>query len=223
MDNELLASVVVQPSETAKASVIWLHGLGADGYNFESVVPEIALPEWFPVRFIFPHAPYRPVTINGGMVMRSWFDMYGMLPEPDVNEGHVEESVQFIDSLVRKEMHLGVPSDKIVLAGFSQGGSIALHAGLSSSLPLGGILGLSTFLPEHPEPEKQYHAANYQTPIMLMHGSEDMVISSHLGLSTRSHLKQKAYNVEWNEYSMGHEVCTEELSHISLWLQKVLK
>jgi len=214
---DLLPSIELNPDKLAVGSVIWLHGLGADGNDFKPIVPALNLPKDLPLRFVFPHAPVRPVSINGGAPTRAWFDID--LPSL-ANEAHVAESVQQLKNFIQREIDLGIPSYQIVLAGFSQGGVIALQAGLLHDQPLAGIMALSTFLPTVEALKKTRHDSNRSIKIFMAHGTRDPMIPMSIGKAAKDALEELQYPVEWNEYPMGHEVCPGEIKAISQWLQK---
>lgn len=203
-------------------SVIWLHGLGADGYDFEPLVPELNLPSEKPVRFIFPHAPRQPVTINGGMVMRAWYDITGTEMIRQEDDAGIRRSAQAIRDLIQKENDRGVATGNIILAGFSQGGAIALHTGLRYPESLAGILALSTYLPLSAQLDTEAHDANRSTPIFMAHGVYDPVIPLILAESSRSKLQQTGYSVAWHTYPMPHAVSPEEIRDISRWFRERL-
>ena len=216
-----LPAVVIEPEQPATASVIWLHGLGADGYDFEPVVPQLGLAS-APIRFIFPHAPHRPVTVNNGYVMRAWYD----ISSPDLAEGEDEggtrESEQQLRRWIEHERSLGIAASRIVVAGFSQGGAIVLHTGLRYPERLAGILALSTYLPLVDSVEKERHAANCDVPVFMAHGVEDPIIPLALAERSREHLESLGVAAEWHTYPMPHSVCHEEIGDIAAWLQRVL-
>lgn len=223
LKTEILPAVEINPALTpAKASVIWLHGLGADGHDFESIVPELRLPKELAVRFVFPHAPMRPVTINNGMRMRAWFDISALERGATIDEAGVLQASQAVAALIAQEIEHGVPSQKIVLAGFSQGGAIALQCGLSYPQPLAGILGLSTFLPFTPALTRHFSSANKNIPIMLAHGTSDPMVPVQLGELCREQLTQLGHKPVWHIYPMQHQVCGEEIHDIARWLEQVL-
>lgn len=223
MNKGLLDCVEINPEAKASYTVIWLHGLGADGHDFEPIVPELRLPDHIPVRFVFPHAPKRPVTINGGMEMRAWYDIIDMnlSKSPDI-EG-VLESAEMVNNLVQRELDSGMSPEKIVLAGFSQGGAVALHAALRYDKTLAGLLALSTYSPTIDTLEKEGADANKSIPIMMAHGKFDPVIAIQLGLDTRRRLHELGYPVQWHEYPMEHQVCMEEIEAISAWMSEILR
>ncbi len=222
MVEDLLPSVEINPPNAITASVIWLHGLGADGHDFEAIVPELALPPELGIRFVFPHAPYRPVTLNGGYVMRAWFDIDSLdfAQQPDFAGINVSEKA--IQALIQREIDDGIDPQRIILAGFSQGGSIALHTALRYPLGMGGILALSTFFPSPRDSQWTLHPANARTPIFMAHGTHDEVVQFRYGKASKNNLEKLACNVHWHTYTMGHSVCLEEVRHIADWLREVL-
>ena len=200
------------------ASVIWLHGLGADGSDFVPIVPELDLPDSLKIRFIFPHAPVRPVSCNGGYRMRAWYDIYSLDDLEQEDEAGMKDSQQRIETLIQTENDRGIPSDRIVLMGFSQGGAIALYTGLRHPQQLAGIAALSAYLPLRNTPNALYHQANKATPIFMAHGSHDPVVRYEYGKSTHQLLKSMGYAVSWKSYAMDHSVCLEEIADIADWL-----
>ena len=204
------------------ATVIWMHGLGADAWDFVPIVRELPLPEDLALRFIFPTAPVRPVTINGGMEMRAWYDiaMSDVARLPD--EGGIRESQKSVEALIAREKHRGIDSSRVVLAGFSQGGAIALQAGLRYAEPLAGIMALSTYLTLEESLADEATAANRATPILMAHGTQDEVIPLRLAEASRSALQAKGYAVEWHTWPMPHSVCAEEVEAIAGFLMRVL-
>ena len=218
----LLPTVEVQTGPTPTASVIWLHGLGADGHDFEPIVPELRLPAELPLRFIFPHAPVRPVTLNGGMPMRAWFDIVKIgVNQPRDVQGMLA-SRHAVEELIARENHRGVPTARIVLAGFSQGGAVALFSGLQHADKLAGIMALSTWLPADEGLDLRLSSANLATPIFYGHGTQDPVVPLLLGAQTRNWLTQQGCVVSWHTYPMPHTVSMEEIVHIRAWLISVL-
>ncbi len=197
-----------------------MHGLGADGWDFVPVVRELPLPEDLTLRFIFPHAPVRPVTINNGYVMRAWYDisMQDLARTPD--EAGIRESQKAIERLVQRERHRGVASDKIVLAGFSQGGAIALQAGLRHAEELAGVMALSTYLTLEESLDREASAPNRRIPIFMAHGTEDPIVPHALAQASRSKLEARGYPVEWHDYPIPHSLCAEEVEAIAQWLAK---
>ena len=219
----LLPTVEVQTGPEPKASVIWLHGLGADGHDFEPIVPELRLPGELPLRFIFPHAPVRPVTLNGGMPMRAWFDITKIgVNQPRDVQGMLA-SRDAVEDLIARENSRGVPTARIVLAGFSQGGAVALFAGLQHPDKLAGIMALSTWLPADEGLDLQLSSANLATPIFYGHGTQDPVVPLLLGAQTRNWLTQQGCVVSWHTYPMPHTVSMEEIAHLRAWLISVLQ
>jgi phospholipase/carboxylesterase len=215
-------AVVIEPQSTHKTSVIWLHGLGADGHDFESIVPELRLPNDHGIRFIFPHAPKRPITINGGMVMRAWYDIH--MPDLSLQEDEdsIRKSSDILNSYIDTEINASITTDKILIAGFSQGGAIILFAGLRYPQKLAGLLALSTYLPLPDQLQAEANNANLKTPLMMMHGTFDPIIPVYQGQNTRDLLQQAGYPIEWHEYPMQHAVCPQEINAISHWLQQRL-
>jgi len=203
--------------------VIWLHGLGADGHDFEPIVAELNLPESLSVKFIFPHAPMIPVTINNGYIMRAWYDIKAMDIGSAQDEQGVRSSQQYLIGLIEQQINEGIAAEKCVLAGFSQGGAVALQTALRINNKLAGVMALSTYLPLADTLENEKSEKNQNLPIFMAHGDSDPVVRPELAYSSRSRLEQQGYSVEWKEYRhMQHSVCGEEITDISLWLQKVL-
>lgn len=223
MTEELLECVEAGAGSDARASVIWLHGLGADGHDFEPIVPELRLPASLPVRFVFPHAPVRPVTLNGGMAMRAWYDIIALGGNAQQDEQGIRQSEAQVHALIRRENERGIATGQIVLAGFSQGGAIALHTGVRYPERLAGIMGLSTYLPLAESVAAERSSVNAQTPVFMAHGTEDPVLPVQLGQRSREQLESLGYAVEWHDYPMQHAVCLEEIQAIGAWLQRVLE
>ena len=222
MSAELLATVEVEPDRPADAAVVLLHGLGADGHDFEGVVPALQLPERPAIRWVFPHAPVRPVTINGGYRMRAWFDIMGFDRTARQDLSGIRAADEAVGALVRRERERGVRPDRLVLAGFSQGGALGLHAGLRQPDRLAGILALSTYLLMQSSLAAERHPANAAVPIFMAHGTDDPVIGLSLATHSRDHLLSLGYAVEWRSYPMGHQVSPEELADVREWLLRVL-
>jgi phospholipase/carboxylesterase len=199
-------------------SVIWLHGLGADGHDFEPIVPELRLPSDHGVRFVFPHAPERPVTVNGGMRMRAWYDIAGVDLASKEDEEGISESTGIVEALIAREKELGVPASRIILAGFSQGGAVALHAGLRHAERLGGIMALSAYLLVADRLWDGMSAGNRLTPIFQAHGEQDPVVPMELAAYSRDRIAAVRPGPEWHTYSMPHSVCGEEIGDIRAWL-----
>ena len=205
-----------------RGTVIWMHGLGADGWDFVPIVRELPVPEGLQLRFIFPHAPVRPVTINNGYEMRAWYDikMQDISRVPD--EAGIRESQAHVEALIAREAQRGVPAEKVVLAGFSQGGAITLQAGLRHRDRLAGLVALSTYLPLEESLDKEASAANKRTPIFMAHGTQDPVIPVQLADASRRALEQRGYHVEWQTWPMPHSVCAEEVEALGQFLTRVL-
>jgi phospholipase/carboxylesterase len=218
-----LPTVEVEPPQAkAEASVIWLHGLGADGHDFESLVPELRLPARPALRFVFPHAPIRPVTINGGWRMRAWYDILSLDPGSPQDAAGIRESAAALRALVAREVERGVSAERIVLAGFSQGGAIALYEGLRHPARLAGILALSSYLPLEATIEAEAHPANAAAPVFMAHGTIDPTVPIVLGDASRRFLEARGYDVRWRTYPMGHSVCPEEVQDIRSFLLEAL-
>jgi len=212
-------SVVLEPTTTADAAVIWLHGLGADGYDFVPIVQELRLPATMAVRFIFPHAAPRPVTINNGFVMRAWYDITSLGPDRKEDDVGIRESATVVNQYVQQQNARGVESKRIVIAGFSQGGAIALQAGLRYPERIAGIMALSTYLPLRDAVAAEATQVNRDVPILMCHGLRDDIVPAALGKASRDALTSLGYQVEWQSYPMEHQVCMEEVLDISKWLQ----
>jgi phospholipase/carboxylesterase len=222
MTADLLPSVELQTAPNPGASVIWLHGLGADGNDFVPIVPELGLPPALAVRFVFPHAPVRAVTINNGMRMRAWYDISAADLTNRADLAGVRESQGQLEALVAREKARGIPAGKIVLAGFSQGGAIALYAGLRHAARLGGIMALSTYLIAQDALASEANAANRGVRIFMAHGSADPIVRFQWGEASKRLLEAGGYDVEWHTYRMEHSVCLEEVHAIGVWLAKLL-
>lgn len=214
-----LPLVELDPTVPPVAVVIWLHGLGADGHDFEAIVPQLRLPADLPVRFVFPHAPEISVTAFGGQRARAWFDFD---PAGGTDLPGLTKSMLQIQDLIQNEIDTGMPAERILLAGFSQGGVMALHTALYYPKRLAGILALSTFLVEGDKLALGKSPANEKIPILMCHGQQDAVLPMSLGQSSLAQLESAGYAVKWREYPMGHEVCLQEIQEISRWLQAVL-
>jgi phospholipase/carboxylesterase len=213
-------AVVLAPADgAADATVIWMHGLGADGYDFVPLIPELSLPESARVRFVFPHAPVRPVTVNAGYEMRAWYDIRELTPEGRDDEAGLEEARACVEGHIEAARSEGIDSRRIVLAGFSQGGAVALHAGLRHAQPLGGIIALSCYLPLRAHLSRELHPANRAVPILMCHGREDEVVLQAFGEQSRDVMLAARLDVEWRQYSVGHGLCRPEIFDISAWLQ----
>jgi phospholipase/carboxylesterase len=212
----MLDAIELTTGAAPQLAVIWLHGLGADGHDFEPIVPELGLR--FPVRFVFPHAPVRPVTINGGMAMRAWYDILGFDRHAAEDAAGIRASAAAVTLLIDREVERGIPTERIVLAGFSQGGAVALHTALRETRMLGGVLALSTYLPLAGTLAGERSVANAAIPIFMAHGTSDSVLPLALAESSRRALEALGYAVDWHSYSMAHSVCLEEISAIGAWL-----
>jgi phospholipase/carboxylesterase len=221
MNMPTLEYLVIEPPVTATATVIWLHGLGADGHDFEALVPELGQLERG-VRFILPHAPERPVTINAGYVMRAWYDIRRPDLRVDTDTAGIRASVMAVVALIDAEIARGIVPQRIVLAGFSQGGAIVLHAGLTYPQRLGGILALSTYLAMPEALAAEISAVNRATPVFIGHGTEDTIAVYTLAEDTRTRLQALGSSVELHTYRMPHSVCMEEVADIRAWLQGIL-
>jgi phospholipase/carboxylesterase len=208
--------------EAARASVIWLHGLGADGRDFEPIVPELELPRSANVRFVFPHAPVRAVTLNNGMRMRAWYDLYNLEQHGPMDEQGLRASAANIEALIAREVERGVASERLVLAGFSQGGALALHTGLRHAARLAGIMALSAYLPLQNRLASELSPANAATPVFVAHGRLDPVLPFVAGEHARDRLQALGFPVTWKAYQMPHSVCAEEVVDISAFLRAVL-
>lgn len=214
--------IELSTATTPTASVIWLHGLGADGSDFVPIVPQLQLPASLGVRFIFPHAPTRPVSCNGGYEMRAWYDIYSLEDFEQEDEPGLIDAQQRIAALIHTENQRGIPSERIVLMGFSQGGAVALHAGLRHPQTLAGIGALSAYLPLHKTPAASYSQANTNTPIFMAHGRQDSVVDFKHGNNSRNILQEMHYTTCWKSYNMEHSVCPEEITDIADWLIECL-
>jgi phospholipase/carboxylesterase len=214
-----METIEIETGPRPQAAVIWLHGLGADGHDFEPIVPELRLPK--AVRFVFPHAPVRPVTINNGMRMRAWYDILQFGAGPEDEKG-IRESEGLLHKLIEGEKAKGLKSEKIVLAGFSQGGAIVLQTGLRYPERLAGIMALSTYLPISAALEKEKSAANQDLPIFMAHGSYDDIIPLRRAEQSKDLLVKSGYPVDWRTYPMPHSVCPEEIGHIAQFLLRTL-
>jgi phospholipase/carboxylesterase len=219
---ELLPFVTVETNDQPDAAVIWLHGLGSDGHDFESLVPALSLSSEISVRFIFPHAPKRPVTVNGGMTMRAWYDIYEMTLERKVDMENIDESCRQIESLIEDQIAKGIKSERIVLAGFSQGGVIAYRTALQTKRELAGVMALSTYLVDGDNVPEASTCTNGQTPILIHHGSQDPVVAPVLAIKAKDALISKGFSVHYESYDMPHSVCPEQVKDISVWLNSRL-
>lgn len=220
MTTNLLSAVEVTTGTNPDISIIWLHGLGADGNDFVPIVSQIKLSA--SVKFIFPHAPIQPVTINGGYKMRAWYDIHYQDLVFKEDEKGLRNSQQLIEDWIAHERNRGIAPSRIFLAGFSQGGAIALQTGLRYTESLGGILALSTYLPLSSTLQSEANMNNKNIPIFMAHGIQDPIVPLFLALGSRQHLEKLGYQVNWHEYLMPHSVCEDEIEDIEQWLEKIL-
>lgn len=217
---DLDPSIIVEPPHTAEMAVIWLHGLGADGNDFVGILPELDLPENHAVRFIFPNAPVQPVTVNGGMVMRSWYDIYSMTIAEKMDLDSISLSTAVLEALIQQQLDAGIKAENIVIAGFSQGGLIALNAALKGKFDIAGVMALSTYYPQACLDALQ--SVNNKTPVYMAHGTHDQVIPFAVAEATLTRLETLNCQVEFHAYPMEHSVCMEEVETISSWLKQCL-
>jgi phospholipase/carboxylesterase len=215
--------VVLEPASPATAAVIWLHGLGADGHDFVPIVPELELPGSRAIRFVFPHAPVRPVTINNGMHMRAWYDILELSGAARQDEAGIRDSAATLDDYIARERERGIAARSIVIAGFSQGGAIALHGALRYPERLAGVMALSTYLPLQDRLAEEAASANRDLPILMCHGTADPLLPVQMGELSRDRLIAAGYPVEWKAYPMQHQVSLAEIADISTWLGKQLR
>lgn len=221
-DAPLLEAVEISTGPEPAAAIIWLHGLGADGHDFEPIVPHLDWPAAPAIRYVFPHAPVRPVTLNGGTPMRAWYDIVSLGSDRNQDLQGIATSVGQASALITRERRRGIPSQRIVVAGFSQGGAIALLTALRYPEPLAGLAALSTYLLLGDRLEQEAHDANRKLPVFVGHGSQDPVVPVTLGRSTAERLRELAWPVEWHGYAMAHAVCPEEIADLAGWLQQRL-
>ncbi|QHG92394.1 carboxylesterase [Coxiella endosymbiont of Amblyomma sculptum] len=220
--NNAVEHVTIPPIKKAVGSVIWLHGLGSNGYDFSNIIPQLVLPKDLHLRFILPHAPMRPVTINSGVQMRAWYDIYSLIDFTQEDEDGIAQAQRSVNQLIEEEISQGIPSCRIVLAGFSQGGAVALYTGLQYRNPLAGIVALSTYLPlANRIMKKKNITLHKKTPIFMAHGNSDLILPSSVGEKTFQILSQIGHFVEWHDYTMGHQVCHKEIEEIGKWLSTV--
>lgn len=222
MDSQL-SIVEIKPRAEHRHSIIWLHGLGADGHDFEAIVPELRLYAEPHIHFIFPDAPFRPITINGGMTMRAWFDILELSPNIRVDTAAVNASCQLVERLIEDEIAQGIPPEQILLAGFSQGGTVALQVGLSYPRRLAGIVALSTFLPTLEQLKTGFSPANREIPVFFAHGILDSVVAVECGKNTSDQLRAMGYPVEWWDFMMDHSVCREEVERIAWFIEMIFR
>jgi phospholipase/carboxylesterase len=211
--------VLLAPDTTPTASIIWMHGLGASGHDFVPIVPQLGLPPALAVRFVFPHAAMRAVTLNQGLRMRAWYDIRQLTAAAIEDAAGIADSAARVAALIASEAASGIAADRILLAGFSQGGAMALHVATRHPQRLGGILALSTYLPLRDRLEGEASPANHALPILMCHGRADQMLPVQVGRHSRDILLRLGYPVEWHEYDMGHEVCEQEIADIGHWLR----
>ncbi|HSG11883.1 MAG TPA: alpha/beta hydrolase-fold protein [Gammaproteobacteria bacterium] len=223
MNEPLLKSVEINPAGAATAAIIWLHGLGADGHDFEPLIPQLGVVDELGVRVILPHAPHMPVTINNGMVMPAWYDIRGNDFRQAQDEQGIRTSASRLEALIARETARGIVPGRIILAGFSQGGAIALYTGLRHAGRLGGILALSTYLPMAERLAGEAAPANRDVPVMMAHGTADPVVPLHLAEQARALLEAHGNPVEWHSYPMQHSVSPQEIADIRQWLLTILR
>ena len=214
-------TVEVTTGENPVGSVIWLHGLGADGHDFEPIVPELRLPASLALRFVFPHAPVQPVTINGGMAMRSWYDILSFESEGRADRDGILKSSALLEDLIGREIQRGIAPEKIVIAGFSQGGAVAIHTALQTEHDIAGLMALSTYMALQEDVEQA--VCRKDLPIFMAHGSFDPVLQIDWGRNSADKLNANGYSVDWHEYPMAHAVCPEEIADISRWLTGIYR
>ena len=215
----LLETIERETGPNPRWAVIWLHGLGADGNDFVPLVPELVREGWPAIRFVFPHAPVRPVTINGGMAMRAWYDIREMDLANRADEQGVAESVQQVEALIAREGGRGIPPSRIILAGFSQGGAITLAAGLRRSEPLAGLVGLSTYVPGAQGAQAALVEGAARQPVFMAHGSQDPVVPYLAGKQSAGLMRRLGFEVDWHVYPMQHQVCAEEIRDLGNWFE----
>ncbi len=216
----LLETVEQETGASPQWTVLWLHGLGADGHDFAPIVPELVRRDWPALRFVFPHAPQRAVTINGGMRMRAWYDIRDFDLANRADETGVDESVAQVEALIARESERGVPASRLVLAGFSQGGAIALAAGLRRNEPLAGLIGLSAYLPTANKVAEFLVEEATAQPLFMAHGTQDPVVPFAAGEQSATLLKRLGFAVDWHSYPMAHQVCAEEINDLGDWLTR---
>ena len=219
---DLLESIEIETAPNPDAAVVWMHGLGADGHDFEPIVPELRLPAATRIRFVFPHAPLRPVTVNQGHVMRAWYDIRALAGVRREDEAGVRQSARQIEALLGRERQRGIAPSRIVIAGFSQGGAMALHVGLRHLDRLAGILALSCYLPLASALDSELSPANRDVPIFWAHGLHDPMIPQAMAEQGRAQLGELGYQVDWHQYPIPHSVSAEEIADVARWLARVL-
>ena len=218
----VLEVVEIQTGPAPTAAVIWLHGLGADGHDFEPIVPELLWPDAPDIRFVFPHAPVRPVTLNGGMAMRAWYDIVSLTSDRDHDQQGIAQSVNQAAALVRQERERGIAAERIVIAGFSQGGAIAIQLAIRYPETLAGLIALSTYLLLDHRLDNDRHEANRDLPVFVGHGSADPMVPCFLGEKVSERMRGMGHPVEWHSYPMQHAVCPQEIADLTAWLRNYL-
>lgn len=220
MDAQLLETIELQTAPDPSWTILWLHGLGADGNDFAPIVPELVRPDWPALRFVFPHAPEREVTINGGLRMRAWYDIRDANLASRADEAGVEQSIRQVEALIAREAARGVPAARLVLAGFSQGGAITLAAGLRRTEPLAGLIALSAYLPMIERAASDTTAQAVGQPLFMGHGAQDPVVPYAAGEYSAAALRRLGFSVDWHRYPMPHSVCAEEVRDLADWLSQ---
>jgi phospholipase/carboxylesterase len=219
----LLETIEHETGPSPRWSVLWLHGLGADGNDFAPIVPELVREDWPALRFVFPHAPVRPVTINGGVPMRAWYDIRDMNLAQRADESGVDQSVGEVEALIAREADRGVPASRLLLAGFSQGGAITLATGLRRTTPLAGLIALSTYLPMPERLARELGADAASQPLFMAHGQFDPVVPYAGGDASAARLRALGFDVDWHAYPMAHQVCAEEIHALGDWMSRMFK
>jgi len=215
-----LDGLEIETADSPQWSVLWLHGLGADGHDFAPIVPELVQPHWPALRFVFPHAPVRPITINNGARMRGWYDIASFDFADRADRQGVLESVAQVETLIEREAARGIGPERLLLAGFSQGGAVTLAAGLRRQVPLAGLIGLSTYLPDLAHAADHLVAGAQRQPVFMAHGGSDPVIPLVHAKQSTEQLQQLGFAVEWHQYPMAHQVCAEEIADLAAWMDR---
>ena len=216
-----LSYIEVETAAKIDASIIWLHGLGADGHDFEPIIPQLRLPDTAAIRFIFPHPPSIPVTINDGMVMPAWYDIVDMSMDQHIDQDQIMQAAEWIKELIKQETDRGIESQRIIIAGFSQGGAVAYEVALTYPEPLAGLMALSTYLHAHEHLSEEVSFASIDVPIFMAHGRADPMIPIARAVTSREAMAALNYQIQWHEYAMGHQVCPEEIADIAAWLNSI--
>ncbi|HVJ37065.1 MAG TPA: alpha/beta hydrolase [Stenotrophomonas sp.] len=215
-----LDGLEIETATSPQWSVVWLHGLGADGHDFAPIVPELVRPHWPALRFVFPHAPVRPITINNGVRMRGWYDIASFDFADRADRQGVQESVAQVEALIEREAARGIGPERLLLAGFSQGGAVTLAAGLRRQVPLAGLIALSTYLPDLAHAAEHLVAGAQRQPVFMAHGASDPVIPLVHGRNSAEQLQQLGFEVDWHQYPMAHQVCAEEIADLAAWIDR---